>query len=104
MIDAVTDTLVRAARQTDAAPLTQLRCQVRGVQDLSGLAAVLAAFGTAPGVSEIAVRAIEADTLSLELKARGSVAELQRALAAASLRTAGAAADGALEFQYLGAH
>src|SRR5450755_791210 len=99
-IDGATDELVHAARELDGAPLTEFDCRIAGVLDLPGFAAVLGSVSTAPGVSEVTVRAVDADQLTLHLKARGGAAGLARALSGDRLRPTGASGDGALQYCY----
>jgi hypothetical protein len=99
-IDGATDELVHAARELDGAPLTEFDCRIAGVLDLPGFAAVLGSVSTAPGVSEVTVRAVDADQLTLHLKARGGAAGLARALSGDRLRPTGASGDGALQYRY----
>jgi hypothetical protein len=99
-IDGATDELVHAARELDGAPLTEFDCRIAGVLDLPGFAAVLGSVSAAPGVSEVTVRAVDADQLTLHLKARGGAAGLARALSGDRLRPTGASGDGALQYRY----
>ena len=99
-IDGATDELVHAARELDGAPLTEFDCRIAGVLDLPGFTAVLGSVSTAPGVSEVTVRAVDADQLTLHLKARGGAAGLARALSGDRLRPTGASGDGALQYRY----
>ena len=99
-IDGATDELVHAARELDGAPLTEFDCRIAGVLDLPGFSAVLGSVSTAPGVSEVTVRAVDADQLTLHLKARGGAAGLARALSGDRLRPTGANGDGALQYRY----
>lgn len=99
-IDAVTDALVQASRELGMAPVADFNCHISGVADLPSFTAVLTALRAAPEVTEAAVRAAEADSLLLHLKARGNQAELEHALANDRLRATAASAHGALEYRY----
>jgi hypothetical protein len=99
-IDGVTDALVRAGREIDSAPLTEFDCRIAGVTDLAGFTAVLDTVSSAPGVSEVSVRAVAGDELTLHLKARAGAAGLAHALAGERLRAAGAGADGTQQYRY----
>src|SRR5665213_2081316 len=99
-IDGVTDALVRAWREIDSAPLTEFDCRIAGVPDLASFSAVLGTVSSAPGVSEVAVRAVAGDELTLHLKARGGAAGLAHALAGERLHATGAASDGAQQYRY----
>jgi hypothetical protein len=99
-IDGATDALVRAGREIDSAPLTEFDCRVAGVPDLASFTTVLATVSSAPGVSEVMVRAIAADELTLHLKARGGAAGLAHALAGERLRATGAGSDGSQQYRY----
>lgn len=99
-IDGATDTLVRATQAVEAAPLAEFECHIAGVVDLPSFATVLGAVSAAPGVTEAAVRAIQADTITLQLKAHGDQASLERALTNERLHPTGATAAGALDYRY----
>ena len=66
-------------------------CQITGIADLASFTNALSIVSAAPGVSEVAVRAVDADTLTLHLKAHGDAATLERALTSERLHAAGAA-------------
>jgi hypothetical protein len=99
-IDGVTDALVRAEREIESAPLTEFDCRIAGVPDLASFTAVLGTVATAPGVSEVGVRAVAADQLTLHLKARGGAAGLARALAGEHLHAIGTSSDGTEQYRY----
>lgn len=99
-IDGATDALVQAARALDGAAEAEFTCRVSGVADLPSFASVLTALRTAPEVTEVAVRAVDADSLLLQLKARGDEAQLQRALANDRLRIVASNAHGELDYRY----
>jgi len=99
-IDGSTDALVRAARELESAPQTELDCRIDGVGDLPSFTAVMNSVSAAPGVIEVMVRSIMADQLMLHLKSRADAAVLTRALSADRLRAVGAAADGVLQYRY----
>jgi hypothetical protein len=99
-IDGATDALVRAARAIDSAPLTEFDCRIAGVVDLPSFTAVLGSISAAAGVSDVTVRAVDADQLTLHLKARGGAAGLTHALSGERLRALGAGNDGALQYRY----
>jgi len=99
-IDGATDTLMQAARTLDRAPEANFDCRISGVADLPSFASVLSALRTAPEVTEVMVRAVDADSLLLQLKARGDQAELDRALANDRLRAVASNARGELDYRY----
>jgi hypothetical protein len=99
-IDGVTDALVQSARALQSAPVAELQCHILGVNDLPSFANVVGTLSAVPGVTEIAIREIEADNLTLQLKARGGQAELARALSSDRLRAIGAGTAGELEYRY----
>jgi hypothetical protein len=99
-IDGATDALVQAARLLDSAPEADFTCRVSGVADLPSFASVLSALRTAPEVTEVTVRAVDADSLLLQLKARGDQAQLDRALANDRLRAIASNARGELDYRY----
>jgi hypothetical protein len=99
-IDGVTDALVRADREIDSAPLTEFDCRIAGVTDLASFTTVFDAVRSAPGVSEVALRAIAGDALTLHLKARGGATGLAHILASERLHAAGPASDGTQQFRY----
>jgi hypothetical protein len=102
-IDAVTDTLVQSAHELTSAPVTDLLCHVTGVSDLASFAAVVSGLRAAPEIDSVSVRSIDADSLTLQLRARGGEAELAHALASERLRATGAGSAGVLEYRYQGA-
>jgi hypothetical protein len=99
-IDGAVDALVRAAQALERAPLADFDCHIQGVSDLRSFASLLAAVGNTPGIVEVRVVEVDADHLTLHLKARGGAADIQRALGSDRLRAAGTGADGALEYRY----
>jgi len=99
-IDGSTDALVRAARELESAPQTELDCRIDGVGDLPSFTAVMNSVSAAPVVIEVMVRSITADQLMLHLKSRADAAALTGALSADRLRAVGAAADGVLQYRY----
>ena len=99
-IDGATEALVQAARSLDSAPAADFTCRISGVADLPSFARVLSALRTAPEVTEVTVRAADADSLLLQLKARGDQAQLDRALANDRLRAIASNARGELDYRY----
>jgi|HubBroStandDraft_1064217.scaffolds.fasta_scaffold246795_2 Uncharacterized protein conserved in bacteria (DUF2066) len=79
---------------------TRWTCRISGVADLPSFASVLTAVRTAREVSEVTVRAVDADSLLLQLKARGNEAELERALANDRLHVIASNAHGELDYKY----
>ncbi len=99
-IDGTTDALVHAAREIETTPASEFDCRIAGVNDLSGFAAVLDSVGSIPGVSDIMLRAVDADQLTLHFKSRSNAASITRALASGHLRALGAGGDGVLQYRY----
>jgi len=99
-IDGATEALARAARELDSTPLTDLDCRVAGVRDLAAYTAVLGAVSAAPGVIDVVVRSVDADELTLHLRAHGSPAALARAVSNERLHESGAGVAGVLEYRY----
>jgi len=99
-IDGATDALARAARELDSAPATDIDCRIDGVADLASFTEVLGAVGAAPGVSEVTVRSVAADRLTLHLTSRGGSAALTHALVADHLQAVGSSAEGTLQYRY----
>jgi hypothetical protein len=99
-IDGVTDTLLQAARSLDDAPEADFTCRISGAADLASFASVLTALRTAPEVTGVAVRAVDPDSLLLQLKARGNEAQLEHALANDRLRVVASNAHGELDYRY----
>ncbi len=99
-IDEATDALARASIEIDSAPLADIDCHIHGVALLPDLTAVLGAVSGAAGVTEIDIRSIVADELTLHLKAHGSRSELARALASGGLRADGANVADTLDYRY----
>jgi hypothetical protein len=90
---------------SDAASLqwtmvADFNCHISGVADLPSFATVLSALRSAPEVTEVAVREVDANSLLLHLKARGNQAELEHALANDRLRATAASARAALEYHH----
>jgi hypothetical protein len=103
-IDEATDALARASIQIDSAPLTDVDCHILGVAVLPDLTAVLGAVSAAAGVTAVDIRSIDADELTLHLKAHGSRAELARALASGALRADDANVADTLNYRYQSGH
>ncbi|HEV7985950.1 MAG TPA: DUF2066 domain-containing protein [Steroidobacteraceae bacterium] len=99
-IDGAADALVRASRELGSAPATEFDCRVAGVADLASFTAVLDSLGTAPGVTDLTIRAVDADQLTLHFKSRGGAAALTRVLAGERLRAGGSDGDGVLQYRY----
>lgn len=104
-IDGAADALVSAARALEREPAAEFDCQISGVVDLVSFTNALSIVTAAPGVSEVAVRSVDADTLTLHLKAHGDAAALERALTGERLHPVGAGAAnagaaGLLEYRY----
>jgi hypothetical protein len=100
-IDNATDMLSSAARALGEAPLAQYDCQIVGVADLAGLVNVLSAVRSAPGVDDVAVSDVSGDALTLHVQARGSGAQVERALTSERLQPTGPGSNGLLEYRYL---
>jgi hypothetical protein len=99
-IDGTTDALLQAARSLDAVPEADYTCRISGVADLPSFAGVLTALRTVPEVTEVTVREVDADSLLLQVKARGNEAQLQRALANDRLRAVAGNAHDELDYRY----
>jgi hypothetical protein len=99
-IDGVTDALVRASRELETTPAGEFDCQIAGVNDLSAFTTVVDSVGTLPGVSDVTLRAVDADQLTLHFKARGGAGAITHALAAEHLHSLGASGDGILRYRY----
>jgi len=93
---------VRASRELEGAPAAEFDCRIAGVNDLASFTAVLDSIGGAPGVSELTVRAVDADLLTLHFKSRSAVVALTRALSGARLHVLGGGGDGVLQYRYQG--
>ncbi len=100
-IENATETLANAARATDLVPVADYDCQVTGVSDLAGLVNVLAAMRAAPGISDFTIQDIEGTQLTLHLKARANLEQLQRMLVGDRLQASGTGAGGVLEYRYV---
>jgi hypothetical protein len=99
-IDGATDALAHAARELDRSPLADVECRIAGVADLPDFTAVLDAISATPGVTEVSIRSIDADQLTLQLKAHGAASALARSLASERLRSIGSSAAGVLDYRY----
>jgi hypothetical protein len=99
-IDGATDALVRASRELESAPASEYDCRVAGVTDLASFTAVLDSIGAAPGVSELTIRAVESDQLTLHFRSRSAPAALTRSLAAGHLRAGTPDGDGVLQYRF----
>ncbi len=99
-IDGVTDALVRASRELDTTPAGEFDCQIAGVNDLAAFTSVVDSVGSIPGVSDVTLRAVDADQLTLHFKARGGAGAITHALAAEHLHSLGASGDGVLRYSY----
>ena len=99
-IDGVTDALVRASHELEATPAGEFDCQIAGVNDLAAFTTVVDTVGSLPGVSDVTLRAVDADQLTLHFKARGGAGAITRALAAEHLHSLGASGDGILRYRY----
>lgn len=62
----------------------------------------MGSIGGIPGVSDLTVRAVDADQLSLHFRSHGGLPALTRALAAEHLRGNGNGTDGTLQLRYQG--
>jgi hypothetical protein len=101
-IDQAADTLATTGRAINQSPLGQFACQVSGVTDLAALVSVLDAVRAAAGVSQVSIEQVDGDQLTLQLSARGSGPELERAIAGGGgLQPAGTGTDGLLEYHYV---
>jgi len=99
-IDGVADALVRASRELEATPAGEFDCQIAGISDLAAFTAVIDSVGGVPGVSDVTLRAVNADQLTLHFKARGGAGAITHALAAEHLHSLGASGDGVLRYRY----
>jgi hypothetical protein len=61
---------------------------------------VVSGLRAAPEIASVTVRSIDADSLTLQLRARGAEAELAHALASERLRATGGGSTGMLEYRY----
>lgn len=102
-IDQAADTLAAAALAIDRSPLTQYVCHISGVADLPGLVSVLDVVHAAPGVSQVDLSDVDGDQLTLQLAARGTGPDLERALAGDRLQPTGTGTEGLLEYRYVAA-
>jgi hypothetical protein len=101
-IDGTADALVRAAREIDTTPAGDYDCRIAGVNDLTSFTAVLDSVDSIPGVSDVTLRAVDADQLTLHFKSRSNPASITRALASSHLRALGGSVDGVLQYRYQG--
>jgi len=99
-IDGVTDALARASRELETTPAGEFDCQIAGVNDLAAFTTVVDSVGSLPGVSDVTLRAVDADQLTLHFKARGGSGAITHALAAEHLHSLGASGDGVLRYRY----
>jgi hypothetical protein len=99
-IDGVTDALVRASHDLETTPAGEFDCQIAGVNDLAAFTNVVDSVGSLPGISEVTLRAVDADQLTLHFKARGGAGAITHALAAEHLHSLGASGDGVLRYRY----
>jgi hypothetical protein len=99
-IDGVTDALVRASHELETTPAGEFDCQIAGVNDLAAFTNVVDSVGSLPGVSEVTLRAVDADQLTLHFKARGGAAAITHALSAEHLHSLGASGDSVLRYRY----
>jgi hypothetical protein len=99
-IDGVTDALVRASHELETTPAGEFDCQIAGINDLSAFTTVVDSVGTLPGVSDVTLRAVDADQVTLHFKARGGAGAITHALAAEHLHSLGASGDGILRYRY----
>jgi hypothetical protein len=99
-IDGVTDALVRASHELESTPAGEFDCQIGGVGDLAAFTTVVDSVSTLPGVSDVTLRAVDADQLTLHFKARGGSGAITHALAAEHLHSLGASGDGVLRYRY----
>lgn len=102
-IDQAADTLAAATLAIDRSPVGQFVCHISGVTDLASFVGVLDAMRAASGVSQVEISDISGDQLTLQLAARGSGPQLERALAGARLQPTGTGAEGLLEYRYVAA-
>ena len=102
-IDDATDALAGAARALAQRPVAQYDCHIQGVNDLSSLVNVLAVVNAAPGVTQVAISEVDGDQLTLQLQARGSGPQLQRALQSERLQSVGTGPQGLLLYRYVDA-
>jgi hypothetical protein len=102
-IDQTADTLAAAALAIDRAPVGEFACHISGVTDLASFVGVLDAMRAAPGVTQVEISDVSGDQLTLQLAARGSGPQLERALASARLQPTGTGTEGLLEYRYVAA-
>ncbi|HEX4052292.1 MAG TPA: DUF2066 domain-containing protein [Steroidobacteraceae bacterium] len=102
-IDQAADTLAAAALAIDRSPVNEFACHISGVTDLASFVGVLDAMRAAPGVTQVDISDVSGDQLTLQLAARGSGPQLERALASARLQPTGTGTEGLLEYRYVAA-
>jgi len=102
-IDQSADTLAAAELAINRSPLSQFVCRVSGVTDLASLVSVLDTVQAVPAITQVDVSDVNGDQLTLQLSARGSGPQLERALAGERLQPTGTGAEGLLEYRYLAA-
>ena len=103
-IDQAADTLASAAHAIDQSPVGRFACHISGVTDLAALVNALDAVRDTGGVSEVDFEEVDGDQLMLQLSARGSAPQLERAIAGSVLQATGTGADGLLEYRYVPGH
>ena len=99
-IDGVSDALVRASHELETTPAGEFDCQIAGINDLAAFSTVVDSVGSLPGVSDVTLRAVDADQLTLHFKARGGAGAITHELAAEHLHSLGASGDGVLRYRY----
>jgi hypothetical protein len=104
VIDQAADTLASAAHAIDQSPVGRFACHISGVTDLPALVNALDAVRDTGGVSEVDIDEVDGDQLTLQLSARGSGPQLERAIAGSVLQATGTGADGLLEYRYVPGH
>jgi hypothetical protein len=102
-IDQAADTLAAAALAMNRSPVGQFVCHISGVTDLASFVGVLDAMRAAPGVTQVQISDVRGDQLTLQLAARASGPQLERALASARLQPTGTGTEGLLEYRYVAA-
>lgn len=102
-IDQAADTMAAAAVAMNRSPVGQFVCHISGVTDLASFVGVLDAMRAAAGVTQVQISDVNGDQLTLQLAARGSGPQLERALAGARLQPTGTGTEGLLEYRYVAA-
>lgn len=100
-IDETADTLASAAVTMNRSPVGQYVCHISGVNDLASLVSVLDVMRVAPGVTQVDLSDVSGDQVTLQLGARGTGPQLERALAGSRLQPTGTGAEGLLEYRYV---